>query len=69
MLVTPCFVSSKLAEKIPVKPLLFNFLLKVNPSGIKSSIFFQSLIFVKLFRICLIPSYVVNTGNLGILIV
>ena len=35
----------------------------------RSLIFFQSLIFSKLFVILLIPSSVVKTGNLGILIV
>ena len=65
----PSLTNSKDPEKTPAVPDLLKFLPEEKLSGIKSFIFFQSASFPKNSLILLIPSSVVNTGNLGIFIV
>ena len=63
----PSLVNSKEPAKIPALPVLLYFDVLLKFLGIRSSNFFQSINFQKFFD-CFIPSSVVKTGSLGILI-
>ena len=68
MSISPSFTNSNDAENIPAFPVLTIFFLFIKILGIISVIFFHVDKFAIKFLITRIPSSVVNTGNLGIVI-